>query len=96
LLGHAFFLIGLHPNSSRLARKFSYKAMVFNLHEQFEMLREMKSFDIVSEKIRTRDQELQGSMNPMLAEYGEISEARQYSGRKVEDNWKCPFHKSNI
>jgi FPC/CPF motif-containing protein YcgG len=96
LLGHAFFLIGLHPNSSRLARKFQYQAMVFNLHEQFEILREMKSFDIVSEKIRTRDQELQGSINPMLAHYGEISEARQYSGRKVEDNWKCPFHKSNI
>lgn len=95
LLGHAFFIIGLHPNSSRFARKFKYQALVFNLHEQFEQLREMKSYDIVSEKIRAKDEELQGSINPMLAHYGEISEARQYSGRKVEDNWKCPFHKSD-
>jgi FPC/CPF motif-containing protein YcgG len=28
----------------------------------------------------------------MLAQHGTISEARQYSGRPVDENWKCPFH----
>lgn len=93
LLERAFFIVGLHPKSSRIARTFAYPAIVFNLHEQFEMLREMKSFEVVRDKIRSRDQQLQGSINPMLNDYGDISEARQYSGRKVEDNWKCPFHK---
>ena len=32
-----------------------------------------------------------GSLNPMLAQHGEASEARQYSGRQVDDGWKCPF-----
>lgn len=93
LFGRAFFIVGLHPGSSRLARKFAYPAIVFNLHEQFEVLRKMERFDLVRDKIRSRDQQLQGSINPMLNDYGSISEARQYSGRKVKDNWKCPFHK---
>jgi FPC/CPF motif-containing protein YcgG len=28
----------------------------------------------------------------MLAEFGERSEASQYSGRRVEPGWQCPFH----
>jgi hypothetical protein len=28
----------------------------------------------------------------MLARHGELSEARQYSGRVVEEGWRCPFH----
>jgi FPC/CPF motif-containing protein YcgG len=27
----------------------------------------------------------------MLEDFGENSEARQYSGRKVGEEWKCPF-----
>jgi hypothetical protein len=34
---------------------------------------------------------LQGSINPNLSDFGVHSEARQYSGRAVEDAWKCPF-----
>jgi uncharacterized protein len=37
--GEAFFVIGLHPNASRPARRFARPAMVFNLHDQFEQLR---------------------------------------------------------
>ncbi|HSP01612.1 MAG TPA: guanitoxin biosynthesis heme-dependent pre-guanitoxin N-hydroxylase GntA, partial [Thioalkalivibrio sp.] len=37
--GHPFFLIGLHPNASRLARRFSQPVLVFNSHRQFEKLR---------------------------------------------------------
>ena len=36
---------------------------------------------------------LQGSINPVLARFGEASEARQYSGRAVLDTWACPFKK---
>ncbi len=43
------------------------------------------------ERILERDQELAGSLNPMLARHGEVSEARQYSGRVVTEEWVCPF-----
>ena len=42
--------------------------------------------------IRARDMAFQGSLNPVLKNFGESSEARQYSGRAVPDDWKCPFH----
>ena len=41
---------------------------------------------------RARDLALQGSINPNLADFGTAPETRQYSGRKVEAGWKCPFH----
>ena len=89
--GKAFYMVGLHPNSSRKARQTPYPAIAFNLHHQFEKLREMGTFEVVRDRIRERDLELQGSINPMLEDFGENSEARQYSGRKVGEEWKCPF-----
>ncbi len=89
--GKAFYIVGLHPNSSRLARQTPYPAIAFNLHWQFEKLREMGTYEVVRDKIRERDIELQGNINPVLQDFGENSEARQYSGRKVGDEWKCPF-----
>jgi FPC/CPF motif-containing protein YcgG len=91
LAGKAFYIVGLHPNSSRKARQAPYPAIAFNLHWQFEKLREMNTYHTVRDKIRERDIELQGEINPMLEDFGERSEARQYSGRKVGDHWKCPF-----
>lgn len=91
LAGHAFFLVGLHPNASRLARRFSHPAIVFNSHRQFERLKEDGRFAKMQTATRGRDVELQGSVNPNLADYGEASEARQYSGRAVEESWCCPF-----
>ncbi len=90
--GRAFYVIGMHPKSSRMARRSPYPTLVFNLHWQFEKLREMGAYLKVRDKIRKRDQALQGSINPMLADFGDSSEAMQYSGRKVEEKWKCPFH----
>lgn len=90
--GKAFYMVGLHPNSSRKARQAPYPAIAFNLHWQFEKLREMNTYQTVRDKIRERDIELQGDINPMLEDFGERSEARQYSGRKVDEEWKCPFH----
>ncbi|MFD0977616.1 guanitoxin biosynthesis heme-dependent pre-guanitoxin N-hydroxylase GntA [Salinimicrobium gaetbulicola] len=89
--GRAFYMVGLHPNSSRKARQSPYPAIAFNLHWQFEKLREMGTYQTVRDKIRERDIELQGDINPMLEDFGEKSEARQYSGRKVGEEWKCPF-----
>ncbi|WP_034258696.1 guanitoxin biosynthesis heme-dependent pre-guanitoxin N-hydroxylase GntA [Aequorivita capsosiphonis] len=92
--GHAFYIVGMHPKSSRIARRAPYPTIVFNLHSQFEELREMGAYHKVRDKIRARDKALQGSINPVLKDFGESSEARQYSGRNVGEKWKCPFHTS--
>ena len=89
--GEAFFIGGLHPNASRPARRFARPTMVFNLHDQFTTLRDQGRYEGMREKILVRDEALAGSRNPMLARHGEISEARQYSGRVVDAEWKCPF-----
>jgi FPC/CPF motif-containing protein YcgG len=90
--GEAFFVVGLHPNASRPARRFAKPALVFNLHDQFEILRAAGRYEGMREKILVRDEALAGSRNPMLARHGTASEARQYSGRVVDESWACPFH----
>ncbi|WP_294278932.1 guanitoxin biosynthesis heme-dependent pre-guanitoxin N-hydroxylase GntA [uncultured Sphingomonas sp.] len=90
--GEAFFVVGLHPHASRPARRFPRPAMIFNLHDQFETLRAQGKYETMREKIMMRDEALAGTRNPMLARHGEMSEARQYSGRVVEEGWRCPFH----
>jgi FPC/CPF motif-containing protein YcgG len=90
--GTGFFVVGLHPASSRRARRFAWPTLAFNAHIQFERLREQNQFMRLRETVRARDYKLQGSLNPNLSDFGEQSEARQYSGRAVEENWKCPFH----
>lgn len=89
--GEAFFVIGLHPNASRPARRFPAPTMVFNLHDQFEKLREEGRYEKMRQRIVARDCDLAGAPNPMLARFGEVSEARQYSGRLVGPEWRCPF-----
>ncbi len=93
--GEAFFVVGLHPAASRLSRRFERPAMVFNLHDQFERLRAEGQYDRLRSTIIGRDEALNGSANPMLARFGEISEARQYSGRLVDAAWRCPFQPPN-
>lgn len=89
--GTAFFIIGLHAASSRRARRFAWPTLVFNPHEQFERLRAEGLMDGITETIRERERALQGTVNPMVQKFGERSEARQYSGRAVGDDWQCPF-----
>ena len=91
--GQAYFVVGLHPAASRPARRFRVPAMVFNLHDQFEQLRAEGRYERMREAILKRDVDLAGSINPMLARHGEVSEARQYSGRAVDDEWTCPYHR---
>jgi uncharacterized protein len=89
--GQALYVIGMHANSSRDARRFPWPTLVFNPHEQFQRLRSDGKWKRMQETIRTRDLALQGSINPMLSDFGVQSEARQYSGRAVEEDWKAPF-----
>ncbi|HMI57792.1 MAG TPA: guanitoxin biosynthesis heme-dependent pre-guanitoxin N-hydroxylase GntA [Gemmatimonadaceae bacterium] len=93
--GHAYFIVGLHAHSSRVSRSFRWPALVFNPHSQFGRLRGEGRFKRIQVAIREREIAVQGSLNPNLADFGERSEARQYSGRAVEDNWRCPFHRSH-
>nr|MBA2322040.1 YqcI/YcgG family protein [Deltaproteobacteria bacterium] len=86
-----FFVVGLHPGSSRLSRRFPWPALVFNPHAQFEALRADGKWERMKEVIRAKDTELQGDINPVLRDYGTESEARQYSGRIPEDDWVPPF-----
>ena len=90
--GEAFFIVGLHPAASRPARRFTHPTLIFNLHDQFERLRAEGTYDKLRHTILQRDEKLAGSQNPMLARFGEQSEARQYSGRAVDAAWACPFH----
>ena len=89
--GEAFFMVGLHPNASRDARRFERPVIVFNLRDQFEQLRADGRYEKMRATIIERDVALQGTINPMLARHGESSEARQYSGRAVDGDWQCPF-----
>ena len=92
IAGTGFFIVGLYPKSSRKARRFSRMALVFNPHALFDRLRENGRYNRLQKTIRKRELKLQGSLNPNLSDFGTQSEARQYSGRAVEENWKCPFH----
>ncbi len=90
--GRALFVVGLHPASSRLARQFRWPALVFNPRAQFERFRAEGKYDRLRTAVRERDVALQGTANPNLADFGERSEASQYSGRATEAGWRCPFH----
>lgn len=89
--GTPFFIVGLHPHASREARRMPLPVLVFNLHEQFEELRTTGGFERMRDAIRRRDEQLQGSINPMVSDHGQSSEARQYSGRELEEDWTAPF-----
>ncbi len=88
--GSPFFVVGLAPSNRRWARRFPGPTLVFNDHEQFERLRREHQFERLKDIIRVRDEKLHGESNTMLADHGAHSEARQYAGRKVRENWRCP------
>lgn len=90
--GRAFYVVGMHPQASRPARTFRRPLVLFNLHSQFEQLRAEGRYDRVRDVIRGRDRAFAGSINPMMDDFGARSEARQYSGRAVGADWRCPFH----
>lgn len=91
----AFYIIGLHPNSSRSARQFKYPTMVFNPHQQFEVLRATQRYDKMKKIVRKLDTAYSGSVNPMLQDFGSSPEVFQYSGRKLDRSWECPLKINN-
>lgn len=88
----ALFIVAMHPQSSRPARRFVHPVLVFNPHQQFETLRKTNHFETMKEVVRKRDKEFSGSVNPMLEDFGTASEVLQYSGRVYNEKWKCPLH----
>lgn len=96
--GTPFFVVGMHPHASRRARRTPSPTLVFNGHAQFEALRRAGGFERMRDTIRRRDVRWQGSVNPMMADHGAASEARQYSGRAVPEEWlpaeRCPWQRA--
>lgn len=92
--GHGYYVVGLHPGASRIARRAPFATLVFNCHAKFRALRQEGLFDGIQHVVRARDTKLQGNTNPMLANHGERSEAAQYSGRSVPSDWACPFKRA--
>lgn len=90
--GRGMFVVGMNPHASRLARRTPMPVLVFNLHAQFEAMRANGKYESMQRAVRKRDIALQGSINPVLARFGEASEAIQYAGRAVQSDWRCPFH----
>jgi FPC/CPF motif-containing protein YcgG len=64
IAGQAFFVVGMHPGSSRIARRFPWPTLAFNAHQQFSQLRARGQFAKMQSLIREREQALQGSLNP--------------------------------
>jgi hypothetical protein len=87
----AFYIIGMHPASSRASRRFTHPVLVFNSHAQFERLRQSDKFDHFKTSVRKRDIAFSGSVNPMLEDFGKAPEIFQYSGRVYDADWKCPL-----
>lgn len=90
--GHAFFVVGLHPHSSREGRKFPYPALIFNVYDQFEDLMEQNAYAPMVQKNRERDLRFSGSVNPMAEQHGDDWETIQFSGKTNPEAWRCPFH----
>ncbi len=82
--GEPFFVVGLSPTASRYARRFAWPCLGFNSHRQFQALRKAGHYREVQKIVREREIALQGSLNPLLADFGEQSEAPQYSGLSSE------------
>ncbi|MBC7370079.1 MAG: YqcI/YcgG family protein [Bdellovibrionaceae bacterium] len=89
----AFFVVGMHPKSSRKARQFSVPALVFNVYDQFRELQKHGRYDPMVHLNRKRDIAYQGAANPMAELYGDQWEAIQFSGKNNSEEWKCPFHR---
>jgi len=74
-----------------VARRAPLPTLVFNPHDQFEELRAEGRFDHMRSTIRRRDVDLQGFVNPMVADHGDSTEALQYSGRQHPTGWQPPL-----
>ncbi|MBA2404473.1 MAG: YqcI/YcgG family protein [Bdellovibrionales bacterium] len=91
IMAEAFFILALHPQSARVARRFHQPLIVFNPHIQFEQMRQKKIFNKIRNLIRKKDKQLQPEANPMLSDFGESSEVFQYLGKAYPANAVNPL-----
>ena len=87
----AFFIVGMHPSSSRMSRQFNYPALIFNPHSQFEAMKETNKYEMIKAAVRKKDIAFSGSVNPMLDDYGKSPETMQYSGKNYSLPFQCPL-----
>ncbi|MFE0348877.1 guanitoxin biosynthesis heme-dependent pre-guanitoxin N-hydroxylase GntA [Streptomyces griseoluteus] len=76
----AYFVLGLHPRSDRFARRSPGAGLVFNSHLQFDRLRARGVYEPMKKRIRERERRLQPEANPTSTDFGQATEAPQYSG----------------
>lgn len=97
--GKAFFVVGMHPGSSRFSRRVTFPTLVFNPESQIRRLHEEGGLKRFAEIVRQRDTLYQGAINPSLPVATDTTggEARVYSGKahRDGDGWQCPFHARN-
>lgn len=91
IAGEAYFVIGMCPNHPRKCREFLYPILVFNSHHQFQYLKEINLFEKIKKVVRMRELKYNGSINPNLVDFGEQSEALQYSGLNSSRLLQFPF-----
>jgi FPC/CPF motif-containing protein YcgG len=87
------FIVGLHSNASRKARKFEHCSLVINLFSQFERLEKSDSYHNLVQNIRNRDINFSGSVNPTVEKFADIWEEVQFSGKENDLSWKVPNKK---
>ena len=87
----AFFILGLHPSSSRPSRRFAYPTLVFNPHAQFEEMKATNKYQMMKLAVRKKDMIFSGSINPMLNDHGDSPETCQYSGKNYSTPLQCPL-----
>ena len=87
----AFFIIAMHPESSRPSRRFKYPVLIFNPHEQFEIMKATDKYERMKKSVRNRDIAYSGSINPMLNDHGKKTEILQYSGKNYDAPMQCPL-----
>jgi len=87
------FIVGLHPNASRKARRFEHCSLVINLFSQFEKLEKSESYHTMVQNIRNRDVSFSGSVNPTVEKFADIWEEIQFSGKDNDLSWKVPNKK---
>lgn len=90
--GSAYFIVGMHPMSSRRSRQTAFPILAFNLYDQFHQLMAEEKFEPMVQINRNRELRFQGDINPMVKKHGQEWEAIQFSGQNNPDTWKCPFH----
>ena len=88
---HSFFIAGLCPGNRNISRRFILPTLVFNLHEQFDYLRENNKFAPMRNAIRKRNSLLQPDLLSHADDFGNSPESKQYSGKFHTGEWICPF-----